>query len=360
MTAPHLDLDSDVVALAVALIDIPSESRAEQILADAVETALTGRPHLAVTRHGNTVVARTDLGRAERVIIAGHLDTVPEHGNLPAALTDDQLAGLGSVDMKSSIAVALRLAAHIAEPVRDVTYIFYDCEEVEAAANGLGALASSHPEHLRADLAVVMEPSNGVVEAGCQGTLRAEIRATGVRAHTARAWQGVNAIHGLTAALNTLANYEPRRAVVDNLEYIEGLQAIAVTGGVAGNVVPDSAVLTVNHRFAPDRSVTEAEAHVREVFAGYEVVVVDAAPSARPGLDRPAAADFLRATGGLPQPKLGWTDVARFAAAGTPALNFGVGDPLLAHTAAEFVTLDALRQVEAVMTSWLRAEATSS
>jgi succinyl-diaminopimelate desuccinylase len=353
MASVQLDLNDDVVTLAAALINVPSESRAEAELADAVQLALSAYSHLHVSRHGNTVVARTELGRPERVLIAGHLDTVPVNGNLPASLIDGDLAGLGAVDMKSSVAVALRLAAHIPSPVRDVTFIFYDCEEIEADENGLGKLAATSPEFLVGDLAVVMEPSNAVVEAGCQGTLRAEIRTTGVRAHTARAWQGVNAIHALTGALNVLAAYTPRQAIVDGLEYTEGLQAISVAGGVAGNVVPDAAVLTVNHRFAPDRSIDEATAHVRETFADYEVVIVDAAPAARPGLDRPAAADFLRVTGGEPQPKLGWTDVARFAAAGTPALNFGAGDPLLAHTAGEHVAATEVRRVEAIMTSWL-------
>ena len=355
MTAAHLDLNLDVVSLAAALIDIPSVSRQETELADAVAAALADKAHLELVRHGNTVVARTNLGRAERVIVAGHLDTVPVNGNLPSTLRDGRLAGLGAVDMKSSVAVALRLAAHIAEPVRDVTFIFYDCEEIEASANGLGLLAAARPDLMQADLAVVMEPSNGIVEAGCQGTLRAEVRATGVRAHTARAWQGVNAIHGLTDALTRLSNYEARQPIVDGLQYHEGLQAISVRGGVAGNVVPDSAVLTVNHRFAPDRTAEQAELFVRGFFADYDVEIVDLAPAARPGLDRAAAADFLRATGATAQPKLGWTDVARFSALGTPAVNFGAGDPLLAHTAGEWVSADEVRGVEATMRTWLAA-----
>jgi len=353
MSALPLDLLGDVVALARALVDIPSESRHEAAIADSVGAALHELGHLVVERFDNTVVARTNLGRPERVIIAGHLDTVPAAGNLPATLTDTRLYGLGSVDMKSSVAVALHLAAHVAEPTRDITFIFYECEEIEAAANGLGRLQTQHPDVLSADLAIVMEPSNGVVEAGCQGTLRATISASGVRAHTARAWTGVNAIHGLAGALDALAAYEPRRVFVDGLEYVEGLQAVGIKGGVAGNVVPDSAMLTVNHRFAPDRSPDEAVAHVRELFAGYDVAIVDCAPAARPGLDRRPAADFVRAIGGAPQPKLGWTDVARFVAAGTPALNFGVGDPTLAHTADEFVEVAELRNVAAAMTSWL-------
>ncbi len=353
MSAVELDLDADVVSLAAALIDVPSESRHETALADAVTAALSRVRHLEVSRHGNTVVARTSLGRSERVIIAGHLDTVPVNGNLPATLSAETLAGLGAVDMKSSIAVALRLAAHVSAPVRDVTFIFYDCEEIEAAANGLGALARANPELLAADLAIVMEPSNGTVEAGCQGTLRAQILTSGVRAHTARAWQGVNAIHALAPALDALVKYQPRTALVDGLEYVEGLQAIGISGGVAGNVVPDAAVLTVNHRFAPDRSIDDAKAHVREVFAGLDVTFIDEAPAAAPGLDRPAAAAFLRATGAVPQPKLGWTDVARFAALGTPALNFGAGDPLLAHTADESVPVQQIRDVENAMRDWL-------
>lgn len=366
-----MDLSLDVVDLTSALISTPSESRHESALADAVEAALSPLGHLQVERIGNTVIARTQLGRAERVIIAGHLDTVPSSGNdegirvaagaaAPVAdasgnavATEDRLYGLGACDMKGGVAVALRLAHDITAPTRDVTYLFYDCEEIEASANGLNRLAASRPELLAADFAILMEPSNASVEAGCQGTMRIEITTQGRRAHTARAWMGDNAIHAVGEALARLAAYEPRRPLIDGLEYREGLQAVAIRGGVAGNVVPDQAVLTVNHRFAPDRSAAQAEAHLRELFAGFEVTVVDVAEGALPGLTRPAAAAFVAAVGGDVQPKFGWTDVSRFSALGVPAVNYGPADPALAHTPHEYVPIEHLHRVLRSMEAWL-------
>ncbi|WP_197321367.1 succinyl-diaminopimelate desuccinylase [Saccharomonospora sp. NB11] len=355
---PSLDLRSDPVDLTAALVDIPSVSGDEATIADAVETALREQaPHLEVARNGNTVLARTNLGRSERIVFAGHLDTVPVNDNLPGRRTgsgeDEVLHGLGSVDMKGGDAVFLHLAATLAEPRHDVTYVFYDCEEVEAGRNGLGRIERDQPEWLRGDLAVVGEPSNAVVEAGCQGTLRVELKLTGVRAHTARGWMGVNAVHALAEPLRRLAEYEARTVDIDGLTYREGLQAVQVRGGVAGNVVPDEAVLAVNHRFAPDRTPEQAEQHVREVFDGYELTVVDRSPGALPGLSTPATAELVRAAGGQVAAKLGWTDVARFAALGMPAVNFGPGDPTLAHTQQEHVRTADIRRVTEVLRTLL-------
>jgi len=350
---PALDLSADVVALTAALVDIPSPSHDEGHLADLVEQALVAVPHLQVERHGNTIVARTSLGRAERVLIGGHLDTVPAAGNLPHRIEGDVLYGLGSCDMKGGVAVALSLAASLDAPSRDVTYVFYECEEVAAQFNGLQHLADHEPALLDADLAILMEPSNAGVEAGCQGTVRVEVAATGTRAHSARSWMGENAVHAAGEILRRLSDYAPRRPMVDGLEYREGLNAVGIHGGVAGNVIPDACTVVVNYRFAPDRSVDDAIAHVREVFDGFEVTVDDAAPAARAGLDRPAAADFVAAVGAAPQPKFGWTDVARFAALGVPALNFGPGDPSVAHMADEHVRIAEIRRCRDVLQRWL-------
>lgn len=354
-----LDLTVDVVELTRQLVDVESVSRHEQRLADAVETALRALPHLQVTRHHHTVVARTDLGRAERVVLAGHLDTVPVHDNLPARLDEDAglLHGLGSCDMKGGDAVILRLAATVPQPVRDVTFVLYEAEEVEEAANGLRMLGEVEPGLLAADFAILMEPSNAVVEAGCQGTLRVDVRVPGQRAHSARSWRGVNAIHAAAPVLARLATHEERRPVIDGLEYREGLNAVGIRGGVAGNVLPDECVVTVNHRFAPDRSPQEAEAFVREVFAGFEVTLTDLAPAALPGLDRPAARDFVAAVGGEVNPKFGWTDVARFSALGVPAVNYGPGDPMLAHTREEHVPVAQVRACEERLRAWLTTPA---
>lgn len=349
----HLDLTTDVVTLTEQLVNIESVSLAEREIADAVERALAAYPHLTVTRHGNNVVARTDLGRAERVVIAGHLDTVPVNDNLPARRDGGLLHGLGTCDMKGGDAVILKLAATLAEPNRDVTYILYEAEEISAVHNGLRKLALDHPELLAADFAILMEPSNAGVEAGCQGTLRVDVRTTGERAHSARSWRGINAIHGAGEVLRRLEAYQPRRPVIDGLEYHEGLNAVFISGGVAGNVIPDECVVTVNHRFAPDRSEAEAEAFVREFFAGYAVQVTDSAPGALPGLDRPAAQDFVAAVGGEVAPKFGWTDVARFTALGVPAVNYGPGDPMLAHKQEEHVPIEHIERCEQRLRAWL-------
>jgi succinyl-diaminopimelate desuccinylase len=348
-----LDLDAEVVELTIALVDVESVSGGERDIADLIERAVSPLPWLDVWRSHNSIVARTDFGRAERVVIAGHIDTVPVNRNLPSRLDGDLLYGLGSCDMKGGVAVSLLLAAGLDAPSRDVTYVFYEAEEVEADRNGLGLIAAERPELLAADFAVLMEPSNAGVEAGCQGTLRVDVTTTGKRAHSARAWNGVNAIHGAGAILERLTRYSPRQPVIDGLTYREGLNAVAIEGGVAGNVVPDACTVSVNYRFAPDRSEEEAAAHVREVFDGFDLVVVDSAPGALPGLDRPAAAAFLKAVGGPARPKFGWTDVSRFSALGIPAVNFGPGDPELAHSQAEHVPVDQLRRCLAQMIAWL-------
>ncbi|MGV9265093.1 succinyl-diaminopimelate desuccinylase [Kitasatospora sp. NPDC003701] len=348
-----LDLTLDGGALTARLVDFPSVSGDEQALADAVEAALRAYPHLTVDRYGNNVVARTGLGRAERVLLAGHLDTVPIADNVPSYVEGDLLYGCGTSDMKSGVAVQLRLAATLAEPNRDLTYVFYDCEEVEAHRNGLGHLAAEHPDWLAADFAVLMEPSGATVEGGCQGTMRVQIRLTGVRAHSARGWLGDNAIHHAAEVLGRLAAYRPRRVEIDGLEYREGLNAVRIDGGVAGNVIPDECVVTVNFRFAPDRSEAEAEKHLREVFDGFEVTVTDSAPGALPGLDQPAARAFLAATGGAPRAKFGWTDVARFSAFGIPAVNYGPGDPNMAHKRDEHCSLSAIAETEERLRAWL-------
>jgi succinyl-diaminopimelate desuccinylase len=359
--APSLDLSTDVVTLTRTLCDIPSVSGQEGPLADGVELALRALPHLDVLRDGDAVVARTMLGRSSRVVIAGHLDTVPIANNVPTRTTGsgDSLIihGRGTADMKGGVAVALRLAHLLPEPVRDVTYVFYDNEEVEAVRNGLGRLARNHPDWLAGDFAVLGEPSGAQVEGGCQGTMRVEVRLTGKAAHAARSWRGVNAIHAAGPVLALLSAYEPRVVPVDGLEYREGLNAVGIRGGIAGNVIPDECVVTVNYRFAPDLSVDDAEKHLRDVFSGYEVTVTDSSPAARPGLDHPAAASFVAAVGATPTAKFGWTDVARFAELGVPAVNYGPGDPSLAHADDEHCPATDLLACEAALRRWLTTPA---
>lgn len=322
MADTPLDLTLDAAELTAQLVDFASESGTEKPLADAIETALSALPHLTVERYGNNVVARTNLGRSQRVILAGHIDTVPIADNVPSRLDEDGvLWGCGTCDMKSGVAVQLRIAATVPAPNRDLTFVFYDNEEVAAELNGLKHVAEAHPDWLEGDFAVLLEPSDGEVEGGCQGTLRVLLKTTGERAHSARSWMGSNAIHAAAPILARLSSYEPRYPVIDGLEYREGLNAVGISGGVAGNVIPDECVVTVNFRYAPNRTEEEAIAHVREVFADCgvdEIVVDDHSGAALPGLSRPAAAAFIEAVGGTPQPKYGWTDVSRFSSSASP------------------------------------------
>ncbi|MCW2715848.1 MAG: succinyl-diaminopimelate desuccinylase [Frankiales bacterium] len=348
-----LDLTQDPIDLTAALVDIASVSGDEARLADLVEDALIDLPHLSVVRDGNNVIARTSLRRRSRVLLAGHLDTVPIADNLPSRREGDRLFGVGTSDMKSGDAVLLHLAATLRDPAYDLTFVLYDNEEVEASRNGLKRLAETRPDLLAADLAILLEPTEGQVEAGCQGTLRVRVTIPGTRAHSARSWLGENAIHAAAPLLTTLVRYDPRSVEIDGCTYREGLNAVKVEGGVAGNVIPDACVVTINFRFAPDRSESEALEHVRQVLDGYDVELTDSSPGALPGLSAPAAAHFVTAVGGAPVGKYGWTDVARFAALGIPAVNFGPGDPNLAHKRDESVEVALITAATTTLRSYL-------
>jgi succinyl-diaminopimelate desuccinylase len=361
-TSTKLDLSDDVLTLTRALVDVPSVSGTEEELADLVETALRGLGGLEVDRVGNAVLARTNLDLPTRVVLAGHLDTVPIADNLPSRIEDGRLYGCGTSDMKAGDAVMLRLAGRFgvpgATPAHDLTFVFYDNEEVDIALNGLGRVARERRAWLYGDLAVLLEPTDGEIEAGCQGTMRAVIDVPGRRAHSARSWLGTNAIHGAAGILATLSAYEAREVEIDGCLYREGLNAVRIEGGVAGNVIPDACRVEFNFRYAPDRDEDAAEAHVREVFAeaiaaGAVVTVADNAGGALPGLAEPAAAEFIAAVGRPPRAKLGWTDVARFAAFGIPAINYGPGDPQLAHTREEHVLVDRLHPAEDALTAYI-------
>lgn len=349
-----LDVFGDLATLLQELVDIESVSGNEGPLADQVEAVLRSVGHLEVLRNGDAVVARTHLDRAVRVVVAGHLDTVPVAGNLPSWREGERIFGRGTADMKGGVAVALSAAARLASPRFDVTWVFYDQEEVEASRNGLGRLARERPELLEGDFAILMEPTGAVIEGGCQGTLRFTITVDGQAAHSARSWLGSNAIHRAAGVLDLLARFEPRVVQVDGLEYREGLNAVAIAGGIAGNVIPDRCTVTINFRFAPDRTLEEAVEFCERVFDGYEIVVTDAAPAARPGLDAEVAADFVVAAGGYARAKYGWTDVARFAELGIPAVNYGPADPGKAHADDENCPAGELDLCHATLLRWLQ------
>ncbi|WP_411698950.1 succinyl-diaminopimelate desuccinylase [Conyzicola sp.] len=354
---PVLDLSQTSIDITRQLCDIESVSGNEGPITEAILVALAGARHLEVLRDGDVVIARTNLGRDKRVVIAGHTDTVPLNDNLPTRYETDNgveyLWGRGTVDMKSGVAVQLKLAVELTEPAVDITWLWYDHEEVSADLNGLKRLADNRPDLLQGDFAILGEPTRSEIEGGCNGNARIEVRTFGLRAHSARAWVGHNAIHDLSPILDTLAAYVPREVEVDGLVYREGLNAVGITGGVAGNVIPDAAMVHINYRFAPSRSGDEAIAHLRELFDGYDVTVVDLAEGARPGLDAPLAQDLLAAVGGEAKPKYGWTDVARFSALGIPAVNYGPGDPLKAHADDERVAVDQITACERGLRAWL-------
>ena len=345
---------TDLLALTAELCAIPSESHDEGAIVDHLEAELRSVPWLETDRVGDNLVARTGLGRDRRLLLAGHTDTVPANSNAEPRVEGDTLFGLGSTDMKAGLAVMLELARTVAEPVVDLTYVFYAGEEVAAVHNGLGHLFRDRPDLLTADVALLGEPTDGTIEAGCQGTLRLEVTLHGVRSHPARPWMGRNAIHRLGALLTILDGYEARRPVLDGCEFREAVQALRVEGGVAGNVVPDRATLTINHRFAPDRTNQEAETALRDLIAPAldaddEVRLVDLAGAAPPALDDPLLASLISRNQLPVRAKLGWTDVARFAEHGIPAANFGPGDATIAHTRDERVERSPIEHCHAAL-----------
>ena len=357
MSGANLNLNSDVAELTRELCDIESVSGNEREITDAIEQALSSFAHLKVVRDGDALVASTNLGRSKRVIIAGHLDTVPVAGNLPTKLMsferEQVIWGRGSVDMKAGVSVMLKLAATVTEPVMDVTWVFYDHEEVEAAKNGLGRLMRNHPNLIQGSFAILCEPTSATVEGGCNGTLRAELVFRGTKAHSARPWMGVNAIHKLGVALEFLSNYKPQEVDVDGLVYKESLSAVLVNGGIATNVIPDLATLTLNYRFAPSKPEQEAADYVKSLFEDCEISIVDSAPGARPGLQSPEAKAFIAAVGTSLNPKYGWTDVARFSELGIPAVNYGPGDPNKAHADDESLPASQIYACESGLRNFL-------
>ena len=337
----------DLLARTEELCAIPSLSRYEATITDHLDGLLAAVPGLERTRVGDNLVARTDLGRPLRLVLAGHTDTVPANGNAAPRREGTTLWGLGTADMKGGLAVMVELALAVPEPAVDVTYVFYAREEIAAKESGLEELFVERPDLLEGDVAILGEPTDGEVEAGCQGTLRLEVTLAGERAHSARPWMGRNAVHRLGPLLSLLDAHEPRQPVIEGLQFREALQAVGVNGGVATNVIPDSAVVGLNHRFAPDRTPEEAEASVRDLLApvleeGDTIELVDVAPGAAPSLDHPLLVALVERSGLGVRAKLGWTDVARFAARGVPAVNLGAGDSSLAHNRNERVEGDRL------------------
>ena len=348
----------DVFALTAALVNVASVSHNEREIVDLLESDLRRQAHLTVDRIGDNLIARTQLGRDRRLLLGGHTDTVPPNENATARIEGDRMYGVGTTDMKGGIAIMVELARTVTEPLVDVTYVFYAREEVAMVHSGLREIEAARPELLEGDVALLGEPTLGAIEAGCQGTMRFEITLGGTRSHTARPWMGHNAIHRLGEVLDVVSNFESRRPVVEGCEYRESLQAVYVEGGVAGNVVPDRAMLRVNYRFAPDCDPEAAEAFVRELMSPVlaesdSLEVVDCSPAARPGLNDPLLQTLIDRNGLEVRAKLGWTDVAFFAERGVPASNFGPGDATIAHTKDEYLERSWLVDTHAALVDLL-------
>jgi succinyl-diaminopimelate desuccinylase len=340
---------TDLFKLTHELVCIPSESFQEKEIVDFVAQKLSEAPWLDVTRIGDNIVAKTGDTKGMRLLLGGHTDTVPAQGNDQIRLSEDSIWGIGSADMKGGIAIMLSLALNVPDSAVDMTYVFYAREEVAHKHNGLLEIEANQPELLIADLAILGEPTSGNIEAGCQGTMRFTLELKGERAHTARPWMGRNAIHRLSGVLTAIEDYESRNPVIEGCQYREALQVVKVEGGIAGNVVPDSTTLTINHRVAPDRSLDIAEKEIRDLLEPFmepadELKVVDAAPPAKPGLSNPILASMIESHQLNVQAKLGWTDVAFFDQKGIPAANFGPGDATLAHTSNEQVERSSIDQ----------------
>jgi succinyl-diaminopimelate desuccinylase len=351
---------TDLLAATVDLMAMPSVSGEEAEIADAVHKLLAACAWLEVERVGDNVVARTNLGRDHRLVLAGHLDTVPPGKNARPRVDGDTVWGVGASDMKGGLAVMLDLATTVQAPTVDATWCFYAREEISRNQSGLHELWQQRPDLLAGDAAILGEPTSALVEAGCQGTMRVRIVLRGVRAHTARPFTGRNAIHRLGALLLLVADWPPREVVLDGCTYAEQLQAVAIEGGVASNVVPDEAVVTLNHRYAPDRGQAEAEAFLHELLdpvleldAGDTWEMLDAADGAPPSLAHPLLKALVERSGVPPKAKVGWTDVASFWEHGVPAANFGPGDPLVAHHPDERVTRLQLERAREVLVALL-------
>jgi len=341
----------------LALVAIASVSRSEAALASHIEKLLVINTALEVTRIGDNVIARTTGSLPERVLIAGHIDTVPGEAS-DAKIVGDVLHGVGSCDMKGSIAVMLELAMSSKPRSTEITWVFYAKEEIARSESGLHEVLAANPQLLKADVAILGEPSDGGVEAGCQGSLRVEIQLKGARAHTARPFTGRNAVHRAGEVISKIAAFSPREVSIDGALYVEQMQVVAVNGGISPNVVPDFTSLTINHRFAPDRNADQALAAVKQLLGtsieeADTIQIIDAAPSAAPSLTNERLKSLVSLTGVPVRGKLGWTDVATFGELGIPATNFGAGDPLLAHRSDELVTLNEIDEYARVLDEWL-------
>jgi succinyl-diaminopimelate desuccinylase len=326
----------------LALVNIPSVSRSE---AEAMAYVRAELPLEPIWSTADVLFATSPRhpGRP-LVVLAGHVDTVPEQGNLPGRIEDGSIVGLGASDMKGGVAVMLELAGWTvgAEPGLDLGFLFFTREELPAEESPVPAFLEDCAEAREAELVIVLEPTDNELHVGCVGNLSAQLTFRGVSAHSARPWTGENAIHKAAAALAPLAELDPNDVEVDGLVFREVVSAVGIEGGIADNVVPDRCVARLNYRYAPGRSRGQAEARLRELAGDAELEILGNSPPAHVVIDRPLVTRLRDAGGFAVKPKQAWTPVAQFAEAGLDAVNLGPGATRFAHRADEQVETSAL------------------
>jgi succinyl-diaminopimelate desuccinylase len=330
---------TDLVETLTWLVDIPSVTGDEARLRDAISARLTRLPQQRIA--DSLVVGEPAEGT---VILAGHLDTVPAQGESRSRVEAERVHGLGTTDMKSGLAVMIHLIEMLG--TGKVAGVFYAGEEGPLPGNQLGPVLEEAAWLRSAAGAVVLEPTDRAIEAGCQGSINADVVFTGEPAHSARPWLGENAITKASGFLSEMGSLQPEPHVIGGLEFLEVISVTTAHGGIARNVIPGEFVMNVNYRFAPDREPEDAVARLHEACSGADrVEVTDLAPAGSVDLDHPLFRSLIEQTRAPVQGKQGWTDVAQLSAAGIPAINFGPGEPALAHKPGESVRISDLSWV---------------
>jgi succinyl-diaminopimelate desuccinylase len=339
----------------LGLVNIPSVSRDEAAIAEVVQAAVPGASFAERFADGEGFFYVTErLPGRPLILLAGHLDTVPVQDNLPGRVDDGWVVGLGASDMKGGLAVMLELACWLDEtrPTRDVDVglLFFTREELSADESPLPRIFAACPELREASLAIVLEPTDNTIQAGCLGNLNATLSFHGVAAHSARPWHGENAIDLAVERLLPLTQIEPLPVDIDGLTFTEVLNVTQIKGGVADNVIPDLVECRLNYRFAPNRTLAEARARLEEIAGtSGELAVTSHSPPGRVSA-RTALVERLRAAGDYRiEPKQAWTPVAQFTDEGIDAVNLGPGATGYAHTRDERIAVSELgRTLEAL------------
>ncbi len=339
-----MNLGERLAQRTLQLVDAPSESRGEvELCASVLATLQAGGVDARDAGDTCVLAGVTERGDKPLVLLGGHLDTVPAQGNIPGRIVDGGVHGLGASDMKGACAVMIELALARAGGAIDLGYVFFGREELPLADSALTPLFAREPGLATADLAVMMEPTAGQIQAGCLGNVNATWTFHGRSGHSARPWQADNAIHRAAEGIGALTAVAPAPRIFDGLEFTEVVSVTKVSGGIAANVIPAEASAHVNYRYAPGRSALEADAWLHGLCDPFGTLRIDSnAPSAPVATGNPLVGRLHAAGAFAVAPKQAWTPVAEFAAAGVDAINFGPGDPVHAHQVSEQVSIEAL------------------